>query len=62
MGMNTDSPDYLSPGNSSLCMEPGSAGNSYMIGSEWFPDTMCARAMCIERAGQLYVSYMMYAT
>jgi len=43
--------------NSSLCMEPGSAGHSYMIGSVWFPGNMCARAMCIERAGQLYVSY-----
>jgi len=42
--------------NSSLCLEPGTAGPSY-IGSVWYPVNMCARAMCTERAGQLYVSY-----
>merc|ERR1712126_580439 len=43
--------------NSSLCLEPGTKGPSYMIGSVWYPTSMCARAMCSERGGQLYVSY-----
>jgi len=43
--------------NSSLCLEPGTTGPSYMIGSVWYPRNMCARAMCNERGDQLYVSY-----
>eukprot|EP00090_Calanus_glacialis_P046912 TRINITY_DN9446_c0_g1_i1.p1 TRINITY_DN9446_c0_g1~~TRINITY_DN9446_c0_g1_i1.p1 ORF type:complete len:137 (+),score=34.11 TRINITY_DN9446_c0_g1_i1:95-505(+) len=43
--------------NSSLCLEPGTTGPSYMIGSVWYPRNMCARAMCNERGNQLYVSY-----
>jgi len=43
--------------NSSMCLEPGTTGPSYMIGSFWSPRNMCARAMCNIRGDQLYVSY-----